>query len=179
MIDFIYKDDLQLQEVILEYNTNLNENLLELSNKTQVLVVFLRHLGCPFCKEFLQLIAKNESRMKANQIEICFVHMSDDCVAEAELKKFKFNPLRTISDANADLYHVFGLKNATFFQLFDFKNFFRGMLVTIKNGASIKKQFGNTLQTQGMFLLHKGEIIFSFVPKTVSQKPDISLFLSV
>jgi thiol-disulfide isomerase/thioredoxin len=177
VIEYIYNEDLQLKEIISEYATNLDENLFDLSNNKPVLIVFLRHLGCPFCKEFLQTISESENKIKEKNIELCFVHMSDDKVAKSELQKFQFKLLRTISDANADLYHVFGLKNATFSQLFDINNLWRSLKVTIKNGASLKKSYGNTFQTQGIFLLHKGEIISSFVPKTVSQKPDLSVFL--
>ncbi|MFM7090710.1 MAG: AhpC/TSA family protein, partial [Bacteroidota bacterium] len=65
------------KEWLSEMFTNKGETLLNLSNNNPVLLVFLRHFGCIFCKEALIDISKSKADIEAGGISIVFVHMTD------------------------------------------------------------------------------------------------------
>ena len=58
--------------------TDTGERLVDLSATSTVLLVFLRHSGCTFCREALSDIAASRSRAESAGIRIVLVHMGDE-----------------------------------------------------------------------------------------------------
>jgi len=56
---------------------NTGGTLLELSRSNNILLVFLRHFGCVFCKEAMKDIANIKWDIRSKGVELVFVHMAD------------------------------------------------------------------------------------------------------
>jgi hypothetical protein len=73
------------------------------------------------------------------------------------------------SDPKKILYQTFGLETGSLTQVLGAKSFIRG-LSAFKYG--IGTPVGDVWQMPGVFLIHKGEILKSFVHETISDLPD-------
>ncbi|MBK8557721.1 MAG: redoxin domain-containing protein [Lewinellaceae bacterium] len=67
---------------------NSGESLADLSEKGTVLLVFLRHFGCSFCREAISDISKRRKKLEAKGVRVVLVHMATDLeTAEKFFKK--------------------------------------------------------------------------------------------
>ncbi|MFZ1788055.1 MAG: SelL-related redox protein [Saprospiraceae bacterium] len=148
-------------------------NVLDESYNKPIMLVFLRHFGCIFCKEALFDIAKKRKTLEAKDIRIVFVHMAPQEVAEDYFKTFGLKGIDHISDPDCALYLAFGLTKGTSSQLMGLKNWYRGFEVSVGKGIEVSiKQIGDAFQMPGVFVLKKGEIKQSFIHKTAADRPD-------
>ena len=152
--------------------TNENQNLYELSNKKNVLLVFLRHFGCVFCRESLKELGKLKDWIESQNTELVFVHMTEHAIAELYFEQFNLEGVQHISDPGCDYYQRFRLVKGTFNQLFGLQNMIRGFEVTLKGTFISLKQVGDGFQMPGIFLLKNGAIHSSFIHKYASDKPN-------
>ncbi len=150
--------------------TSEGNDLHTYSFEKPVVLVFLRHFGCNFCREALSNISKIQDTIIDEGFRIIYVHMSDDQTANTYFKKFKIKNPEYISDPSLSLYQHFGLTNGDFNQLFGFKNWSSGFSTILKHGANLRLSDG--LQMPGVFIIFEGEIKSKFVHKIVSDQPD-------
>ncbi len=168
------------QEHLSNIKTNTGKNLLELSSGSPVLLVFLRHFGCIFCKESLYDLAKNQSELKAVGIKMVFVHMSDRLDAEIFFKTYKIIDPIHISDPLCKIYGSFGLVKGSFNQLFGLKTWIRGAeIIATKQQMPGLLRIGDGFQMPGIFLLRDGNIVSSFIHNSVADKPNYEDFVNI
>jgi len=152
------------------------KTLAELSQDAGVLVVFLRHAGCTFCREAIADIAAIKDELSAANIVPAFVHMGD----EAAVDKFKKHGLQEVSrfsDPERQLYREFELEIGSVGQLLGPTTFIRGFKAAILDGHGFGSFQGNGLQMPGVFLVRKGEIAAAYRHKTASDRPDYTALL--
>lgn len=158
--------------------TNKGHDILELSNQNPILLVFLRHFGCIFCKESLYDISKKRDNIVQNGIQIVFVHMSSPEIAETYFNDNGLSDFEHISDPDCNLYASFGLTKGSFSQLFGLKTWIRGFEVAAtKQIFPQSASIGDGLQMPGIFLLKSGEVIESFIHHSVADKPNYDSFI--
>ena len=112
--------------------TNKGFDLADLASQNPVLLVFLRQFSCLFCKESLHELAKLQDYFLERSIDIVFVHMDTEEVADKYFKKFKLKMVQHISDPSCNLYQEFGLRKGSISQLFGLKTWIRGYEVNKK-----------------------------------------------
>ena len=160
--------------------TDRNESISKLSFDGPVLLVFLRHFGCIFCREALRDLSEKREVYESLGINIVFVHMSDADTAEMYFRSFNLSGVRHISDPTCSYYAAFNLGKGNIGQLFGFKNLVRGFEVTIGKGIPVvAKQIGDGNQMPGVFVIKNGEILNSFIHDYAGDKPDYDSLLSV
>ena len=172
--------DVSIDTAILkEMVTNKSENLKTLSVEKPVLLVFLRHFGCIFCKEALCDLAEKREQIEDKGIQLVFVHMSENDVAEEYFTKYNLTGISHISDPSGNYYKSFKLTKGSFTQLYGLSTWIRGYEVK-KAGhqLEIAKHLGDSTQMPGLFLIHNGEIRKQFIHKKASQRPDYNTFLN-
>src|ERR1044071_4694084 len=96
------------QEVVLSTGESLP--LAELYREKPAMLVFVRHLGCGFCKEQVAQLRELE------QANVVFVSMGPPEEA-AQFKEKMGSPHQFISDPKRELYKAFGLAIGTFSQM--------------------------------------------------------------
>ncbi|HEU4952416.1 MAG TPA: SelL-related redox protein [Holophagaceae bacterium] len=161
-----------LQELLAEYRTQKGASLLERSRQQPVLLVFLRHFGCTFCREALAQLAKDRKGIEATGTAIALVHMSPDAEAEAFFATYGLADVDRVSDPRRWLYWHLGLRRGSLWQLMGPKVWWRGFVAGVLNGHGVGKLAGDAFQMPGVFLLHDGTVIRSAVHRTAADRPD-------
>ncbi|MFN0015711.1 MAG: SelL-related redox protein [Saprospiraceae bacterium] len=155
---------------------NSGKSVAQLADETPVLLVFLRHFGCSFCREAMADIAKRRGRLEKKGLRIVFVHMAPEPKeAEKFFKKYKLHPIEHVSDPEKRFYRAFGLDRGTPGQLFGLMNWIRGFQGGVIEGHGFAYQnenLGDGFQMPGVFVLHKGAVIHSFVHAHAWDRPD-------
>lgn len=152
--------------------TNRGERLEELAEEQKVMLVFLRHFGCTFCRETMADLAEVRSEIESRGVKIVIVHMVKSEMAEDMLKLYGLDDISHISDLNQHLYNRFGLYKVGFRALFGLKNWWRALVAGIGKGHLIGKPAGDPFQMPGVILFHKKKVINNFVYRYISDRPD-------
>jgi len=148
------------------------KELLDIAGERKVLLVFLRHFGCTFCRQTMTRLAEAKGEIESSDTEIVVVHMVPRHVADKLLNIYELEGIKHISDPGLELYHQFGLNRATFNELFNPKNWWRALKNGILRGHLSGKAAGNKQQMPGIFLFYKRKILNRFTYKYVSDMPD-------
>ncbi len=152
--------------------TNRGELVSELNKNGAVMLVFLRHFGCTFCRETLVELSKIKREADARSIKIVVVHMSRQGYANEVLKIYGLDDVSHISDPEQELYREYGLKRAKWWQAFGPNVLFRGVIAGLFKGHLIGKPVADPYQMPGIFLLRENRIVSSFVHRFVSDRPQ-------
>jgi hypothetical protein len=146
--------------------------LFELSQRSPVLVVFLRHTGCTFCREALAEIRDRRGAIESSGTRIVLVHMMEESPStEAEFGRFSLSDVDRVSDPERTLYRAFGLHQGTLRQLFGWRVWWRGLTALVK-GHGTGPLKGDGLQMPGAFVVYRGEIVDSYRHRTAADRPD-------
>lgn len=138
--------------------TNQGEVLAELGNNKKILLVFVRHFGCTFCRENVDEISKIKTKLEQMNLVPVFVHMSDPAYAEEFFQQYFDQKVNFISDPTLSLYKAFGLKRGTLMQLFGLKTWLRGFYAGVIKGHGLGHSEGDVMQLGGYFIYHRGEV---------------------
>jgi peroxiredoxin len=159
-------------EVLHHMTTNFGKSLHELSREQPVLLVFLRHFGCTFCREALSDIAKQRQQIEETGSLLVFVHMASNEIAERYFNRYELEGVSHISDPECKYYAAFGLVKGNFTQLFGLQSWIRGFSAGVVSGHGVGPQLGDGFQMPGAFVLQDGEVKSSFIHKLASDRPD-------
>lgn len=157
--------------------TNTGITLLEASKRFPVLVVFLRHSGCTFCRETAAALADLQSPLRKNGKRLVIVSLMAHKKADEFLSGYGIYDYHHISDPAGDLYRAFRLRRGTFSQLFGPKNWLRGFQAGVLGKHGIGKPDGDGFRMPGAFLLHNGKIIKEHRHSFAGEKVDYHPFV--
>ena len=160
------------QQVMESMQTSDSSNLWHRSFEHPVLLVFLRHFGCTFCREALADIAKIKDKIESTGIKIIFVHMTEDKIAERYFQRYELAGAVHISDPTCKFYAKFGLVKGNFTQLFGLQSWIRGFQAGVLDGHGVGAQLGDGFQMPGVFVIREGKVAESFIHKLASDRPD-------
>lgn len=156
--------------------TQNGDSLRRLAEKQPVMVVFLRHFGCSFCREAIDDVARKRKKLETQGIRIVMVHMAPEReTAEKFFKKYKISPIDFVSDPDCRFYRAFGLGKGSPKQLFGLMNWIRGFQAGVLEGHGFDYQgveIGDGFQMPGVFVLHRDEVKKSFIHQFSHDRPD-------
>lgn len=159
--------------------TSKGRTISDASHEKPVLLVFLRHFGCVFCREAMKDIGSKKSELERKNINVVLVHMSDDDTSSQYFKKYGISGIENISNPSCSLYASFGLTKGSASQLFGLKNWIRGFEVTVVKKIPLGlRQIGDGFQMPGVFLISEGEIMDSYIHTSASDRPDYESLIS-
>ncbi len=151
--------------------TNQGADLLSLSQDSRILLVFLRHFGCVFCKEALEDIRNIESELRDQGVQVVFVHMGEEAEADLFFEKYKLAHMPRIASPDQAYYKQFQLGRGRASQLASFRVFLRGFEAASK-GHLPGAVLGDGFQMPGVFLVSKGRVVFEYRHSTAADRPD-------
>ena len=146
--------------------------LEKLSHERPVLVVFLRHAGCAFCRETLAELAERRRELESRGVTIALVHMGSLMQGTQFLVRFGLEDLHRYSDPHCRLYRAFGLERARFGHLFGPRIWWPALRAAVLRGHGFGWPAGDGFRSHGVFLLRSGRVIEGFRPATAAQRPD-------
>ncbi len=160
-------------EILETTLTQDGHSVLDLSLKGPVLLTFLRHFGCVFCREALHDLADRKKKIDDANITLVLVHMSDNKLAEEYFVNYNLPGVQHISDPNCELYASFGLSKGGPSQLLGLKNLIRGFDLTLKSKSKPALRFiGDGFQMPGIFMISNGNMVDRFIHLSAADRPN-------
>ena len=166
-----------LEDAALIFPSQSGRTLAELSAERPLMLVFLRHFGCTFCRESLADLSHCRNAVEDLGFNIALVHMSHPDDAEVMLRQYGLEDIHHYSDANCELYRTFGLQRGSPRQLFGLAVWCRGVAATLR-GHLIGKLAGDGFRMPGLFFLYQGEICGSHRHRSAADRPNYTLLAS-
>lgn len=160
------------QETMEQMVTNTKNTVFSLSSEQPIMLVFLRHFGCTFCREALADISKNRTAIEESGVRVVFVHMAEDDIADRYFERYNLEGAVHISDPSCRFYAAFGLVKGNFTQLFGLKSWIRGFQAGVLDGHGVGAQLGDGFQMPGIFIIQEGKVVDSFIHRLASDRPD-------
>jgi peroxiredoxin len=158
------------EAAISSFRSHDGRTLAELSDQHPVLIVFLRHSGCAFCREALSDLQKQRSQIEASGTTIALVHMVSNDEAARFFKGYGLDDVPRFSDPDRTLYEAFDLHRGNLWQLIGPSVFWRGMKAFF-SGHGAGRIRGDVAQLPGTFVIHHGRIVQAFRNKTAADRP--------
>lgn len=160
------------REELERAKTSAGEPLWDLSHRQPILVVFVRHAGCTFCREAVHDVGEQTATMEANGVKPVIVHMGSAADGAKLLSWSGRSDLESISDPDRRLFRAFELQFGSLWQLLGPYVFWRAIFggTVFKYGSG--KIIGNGLQLAGVFLVDHGRIVRSYRHQTTADRPD-------
>ena len=157
---------------LTEIATHEGQSLEELSRESPLLVVFLRHAGCPNCRETLADLEQRRGRSEDAGVKIVLVHMIDDNdEAEMFFARYRLHDVPRVSDPEQKVYRRFGLARGTLSQVMGVRLWWQGFK-TVLRGHLPGKPVGDIFQLPGAFLLEDGKVVREFKSRNSIEHPD-------
>jgi|SRR5882724_1448299 len=142
-----------------------------LSAESPLLLVFLRHFGCTFCREAVDEIAKKREAIQAKGPLLAFVHLGTEERAKIFFTPYGLADVPRFGDPEGRLYDPFGLMRAELRQYLNSESLFR-MVMAWMSGHFVGLPAGDVQRMPGAFLMHGNQIRKAFRHKLVSDRPD-------
>jgi thiol-disulfide isomerase/thioredoxin len=151
--------------------TQHGTTLAAMSREDPLLIVFLRHFGCPFCRETIADVAQVHAQLAEEGARIAFVHMASEPEAEQFLRGYGMGDAARVSDPGQWLYRAFCLRRGGPLDLIGPGVWKRG-LEALRGGHGFGLPVGDPLQMPGIFLVYREEIVQEYRHKTAGDRPD-------
>lgn len=163
---------LHLPEDALERRfSNLDASLLTLSRERVVMLLFLRHFGCIFCREALADLGRVRNDLESRDVCVAIAHMHSEVEAAQFLPRFKLENAPRVSDPTRDLFRAFGLRDGSALQIYSPVVLARAVSAAFR-GLPGGPMSPEVRQMPGVFLLRNGRVIAGFVHDRISDRPD-------
>jgi peroxiredoxin len=165
-------DGLTAEQALADTTASDGRTLADHSRETPLLLVFLRHAGCTFCREALADLRDRRSKIESAGVRLAIVHMDpDDAAARAHFAKYNLADALAVSDPTRRLYRALGLGQGRFGQLFGPKAWVRGVSATLR-GHRVGKLVGDGFQMPGVFLVEHGRVVSAYRHRSAADRPD-------
>jgi len=99
-----YAQETEMAAVLRQYRTETGRSLLELVDESPVLLIFLRHFGCSFCRQTLDDVSRIRDLIEAKGVRPVFVHLGSPERAKPYFDYYHLSDVERVSDPGASLY---------------------------------------------------------------------------
>ena len=164
----------ELANLLASIHTEAGSNLLALTAKSSVLLIFLRHFGCSFCRRSISDIAGLQSQLASRSVRPVFVHLGTPERAKPYFDYYGIGDVERVSDPEGAIYRhpVFALGRIhPLWSLVTpavWKGWLKGSIS--QHGIGAIKEDGH--QMPGLFFLKGPKIVRCFRYKTIADEPD-------
>lgn len=164
----------EVARTLVSIRTENGANLLTLAEKSPVLLVFLRHFGCSFCRKAISDISELQDELARRRVRPVFVHLGPPELAQVYFEYYGLDDVDRICDPQANIYQfpIFQLARVHWMMHFIKPavviGWFKGAI--FKHG--IGKIQGDGHQMPGIFFIKGPEIVRRFIYKTIADQPD-------
>lgn len=163
-----------LAQRLASIHTESGSSLLALVEASPILLIFLRHFGCSFCRKAISDIAELRGKLAARGVQPVFVHLGTPERAKPYFDYYHLEDVERVSDPDATIYRdpVFALGRVH--PLWHVVNpvvlggWLKGAI--FKHGIGAIREDGH--QMPGLFFLKGPKIVRRFRYKTIADEPD-------
>jgi peroxiredoxin len=174
MVDSGRETSGDLALALASVRTESGASLLELAEASPVLLVFLRHFGCSFCRQAISDVADLKDELARRGVRPVFVHLGTPERAKPFFEYYGIGDVERVSDPEAAVYQnpVFAISRIhpalTLLQPAVWMGWFKGAL--FKHGIGAIKEDGK--QMQAIFFLKGPKIVRQFRYRTIADEPN-------
>jgi hypothetical protein len=169
-----HTQETEIAAVLGEYRTETGRTLLELVDESPVLLIFLRHFGCSFCRQALDDVSKIRDVIDAKGVRPVFVHLGSPERAKPYFDYYHLSQVERVSDPDATLYArpLFALPRKNVFSQFFIPSVWKAWLLGAvrKHGIGMVKEDAD--QMPGIFYLRERAIVREYRYRTIADQPD-------
>jgi len=164
----------EVAAVLASIRTESGVSLLSLAEASPVLLVFLRHFGCSFCRKAISDVAELRGELASRGVRPVFVHLGSPEVAKAHFDYYGLGDVERVNDPEAAVYRnpVFALGRVNpWWHLVSpvvWVGWLKGPL--FKHGIGKIDTDGH--QMPGIFFLKGPKIVRRFVHRTIADEPN-------
>jgi peroxiredoxin len=164
----------EVARLLASIRTESGASLLSLAEASPVLLVFLRHFGCSFCRQAISDVAELRGELDRRGVRPVFVHLGTPERAKPFFEYYGIGDVERVSDPEAAVYRnpVFAISRIhpvlTLFQPSVWIGWLKGAL--FKHGIGAIKEDGK--QMQAIFFLKGPKIVREFRYKTIADEPN-------
>ncbi|HYP06509.1 MAG TPA: peroxiredoxin-like family protein [Bryobacteraceae bacterium] len=169
---------IDILDFALRARTNQGATVDALSRDNPVLLVFLRHAGCTFCREALADLAAQRRDIESTGVTIVLAHMGKPEFGREFFEKYGLSDLHQISDPGRGLYKAFGLQRGNLWMLFGPKVWWRGFEAGILGRHGVGRLMGDGFQMPGLFMIFHGQILRTYRHQSAADRPHYFSFVS-
>jgi len=155
--------------------TDIEGNAVSLSDmwtKKPIVLVFLRHLGCIFCREQIARLKADYHKFQSRGAEIVCIAQGDSKTGKAFTILFDLPFPVLMCGADLSVFKNYGLQRGTLWQLFGLDavvNGIRAVLAGHKQGPIS----GDGFQMPGVFVIDtSGTVLLARRHRTAADNPD-------
>lgn len=165
---------LDLLRALQTYHAESGRSLLELVDASPVLLIFLRHFGCAFCRQALDQVSRLRTQIAATGTRPVFVHLGTPDRAKLYFDYYQLSDVERIGNPDASLYQhpAFNLSRTNpylhFFNITVVKAWIKGALRIYGIGMIHE----DAHQMPGVFFLKDRRIVRGFRYETIADEPD-------
>src|SRR6201996_3776055 len=163
-----------IEQLFASVRTESGASLLELVEASPVLLIFLRHFGCSFCRQAISDVADLSEELARRGVRPVFVHLGTPERAKPFFDYYGIGDVERVSDPEAAVYQnpVFAISRIhpvlTLFQPAVWIGWLKGAI--FKHGIGAIKEDGK--QMQAIFFLKGPKIVREFRYKTIADEPN-------
>src|ERR1700740_2672143 len=95
----------EVAAALANVRTESSRTLLELVDAGPVLLVFLRHFGCSFCRQAIDDVSKVRSALADRSVQPVFVHIGTPERAKPYFDYYQLDDVERISNRDGSFYH--------------------------------------------------------------------------
>jgi len=163
-----------MASTLASIHTESGANLLALAEASPVLLVFLRHFGCPFCRKTISDVAVLQRELADRGVRPVFVHLGTSEIATKHFEYYGLGGVERIHDPGAAIYQLPAFALSRQHPLWSTLNpvVFWAWLkrALVKHGIGMIQGDGH--QMPGIFFLKGPRIVRRFVHRNISDEPD-------
>jgi hypothetical protein len=164
----------EIEQALASIRTESGADLLALAEASPVLLVFLRHFGCPFCRQMISDVADLRGELETRGVRPVFVHLGTPEVAKATFDYYKLGDVERIHDPQAAIYRdpVFLLERVSLARQMLKPAVWLGWFKGIPRKYGIGETQGDSAQLAGVFFLNGAKIVRKFIHRSMADQPD-------
>lgn len=151
-------------------------HLRSLAADRPLMLLFLRHGGCTFCREALADIQQIQEPLQA-KANLAIVHMGSEADAAAQFAGYGLENVSRVSDPSCQLFRSFGLTRGSWRQLFGAAVWGRGAKACLIDRHGVGKLAGDGFQMPGLFLVKGETILNAYRHENAADRPDYYRFV--
>src|ERR1700723_3077721 len=164
----------EMAAVLGQYRTETGRTLLALVDESPLLLIFLRHFGCSFCRQTLDDVSRIRGQIEARRIRPVFVHLGSPERAKPYFDYYHLSDVERVSNPEGSLYasSVFQVPRKNVLTQFLVPAVWKAWLqgAVQKHGIGMIKEDAD--QMPGIFYLQKRAIVRAYRYRTIADRPD-------
>ncbi len=162
--------------IVTNAKTALSCSLTSLWQDGPAVLVFLRRLGCAFCREHISQLQRDEGRFRELRANLCLITVAQPhdtlafCTERDLVRSFS-----CLSDPYKQAYNAYGLSRGNMANIFSPNVFARGFQAVL-HGHFVGMPKGDPFQMPGIFIVDRqGIVLHAHRSKDMSDTPPNSI----